>query len=165
VVTRINRFQFLRGDFQGTKDEIRPPWSLAEIHFIKHCTRCGECLKVCPEQILVSSRGGFPQVDFRVGECTFCAACAERCPSDALDIQRSINAAPWAVKAQVKDNCLALRGVVCRTCGEQCEVAAIRFRQCIGGVAQPELSVSQCTGCGACFAPCPVQAIELKPMA
>ena len=58
-------------------------------------------------------------------------------------------------------SCLAYGNVVCRSCGETCEVGAIRFRPRLGGAAVPEVEGGKCTGCGACMAPCPVKAIVL----
>ena len=68
----ISRAQFLRGDVGGKHRPFRPPWALDEYDFTETCTRCGECIKQCEEQILVEARGKFPVVDFRRGECTFC---------------------------------------------------------------------------------------------
>jgi len=71
----ISRAQFLRGDVGGKHRPFRPPWALDEYDFTETCTRCGECIKQCEEQILVEARGKFPVVDFRRGECTFCEVC------------------------------------------------------------------------------------------
>ena len=40
---------------------------------------------------------------------------------------------------------------------------AIRFPLVAGGVPRPEIDTGACTGCGACVAPCPVNAIERVP--
>lgn len=56
---------------------------------------------------------------------------------------------------------MARGNVVCRTCGDACEAAAIRFRPRLGGAALPEVDGEKCTGCGACVAPCPAAAITL----
>ncbi len=58
-------------------------------------------------------------------------------------------------------DCLAQRNVVCRTCGEMCEVGAIRFSPRIGAAALPALQDSACTGCGECLPICPTHAISL----
>jgi ferredoxin-type protein NapF len=59
-------------------------------------------------------------------------------------------------------DCLAARGVVCRSCGDSCPHAAIRFWPRIGGPALPEILDDACTGCGACVGVCPVSAIEVR---
>jgi ferredoxin-type protein NapF len=43
-----------------------------------------------------------------------------------------------------------------------CDAGAIRFKPTLGGVTSPALDLSLCTGCGACVAPCPTQAISMK---
>jgi len=64
-------------------------------------------------------------------------------------------------RAVITRDCLAYNNVVCRSCGEACEAAAIRFRPRLGGAAVPEVDEGKCTGCGACMAPCPAKAITL----
>lgn len=156
----ISRAQFLRGDIRGERRSIRPPWSLPEPAFISACTRCGDCIRGCETRVLQGVRGGYPAVDFARGECTFCGACAAACSAGA--ITRSDSASPWNLAARIGDDCLTRRAVVCRTCGERCEVDAIRFRLAPGGVATATLDASLCNGCGACVAPCPVNAITLQ---
>lgn len=57
--------------------------------------------------------------------------------------------------------CLALANVVCRSCGDVCEAAAIGFRPRLGGAAQPQLDAERCSGCGDCLSACPSAAITL----
>jgi ferredoxin-type protein NapF len=155
----VNRRQFLRGNFKSAKTPQRPPWALAEAQFIDACTRCAACVPVCPTRIIVIVRG-FPEVDFSRGECTFCGACADACKDKAL-FNGDIQARPWAIKAQVADNCLPNQGVECRICGDRCAVAAIRFSPRLGGPPLAVIDAAACTGCGACVAPCPVAAISV----
>ena len=153
-----------RGFFRGRprpKAEIRPPWALPEALFTDVCTRCNDCIRVCPEQIIISGDGGFPTVDFKRGECTFCGDCAATCKAGALQ-NSECQVWPWAIKAQVANTCLAQRGVECRICGDHCSVAAIRFSPRRGGPPLAEIDAAACTGCGACVAPCPVAAIGVS---
>lgn len=158
----ISRTQFLRGDFRGSSDPIRPPWALAEAAFTDACSRCGDCIRACPEKIIIKGRSGFPEVDFRRGECSFCGECAAHCGDAALLRDDS---APWLLRAVVTAGCLGRQGVVCMSCKEQCPHSAIRIRPQAGGVAIPEVDPLSCTGCGACYQPCPVGAIALRPTA
>jgi ferredoxin-type protein NapF len=132
---------------------------MTEPYFVEACSRCGDCIGVCPEKILETGRGGFPQVNFSKGECTFCGDCAEKCKSEALNKRTDGN--PWSLMAIVASSCLTLKQVMCRTCGESCPVGAIRFRISVGAVARPEVNPIACTGCGACFGPCPVAAVTI----
>lgn len=138
---------------------VRPPWALAEDDFVARCTRCGDCLGACPTGIIEKGRGGFPLVSFAAGECTFCGKCVEVCKPAAL--VRAEGKAPWSIRARIGEACLALQGVVCRSCGDRCEPRAIRFRLAPRGVARPELDSGACTGCGACVAVCPADAIAM----
>lgn len=163
MASRINRAQFLRGDLSGRRGPLRPPWALPEADFIETCTACGECIRACPEKILGVLRG-LPVVNFDKGECTFCAACVDTCRPGALTrAGESEGARPWTLRAEVGERCLAYQNVLCRTCLESCGERAIRFEPRLGGAALPEIIVAACTGCGACFAPCPVHAITIVP--
>lgn len=152
-----------RGFFRGRphpRAEIRPPWALDEAAFIDACTHCNDCLGACPEHIVVAGDGGFPTIDFRRGECTFCGDCASACKTGAL--QRSEGRQPWLLKAKIGPVCLPAQGVECRICGDYCDTRAIRFTPRLGGAPLPEIDVENCTGCGACVAPCPVAAITVR---
>ncbi|HQZ02458.1 MAG TPA: ferredoxin-type protein NapF [Thauera sp.] len=155
------RRSFLRGSMRAVAAAIRPPWALGEAEFISACTRCDACIDACPTSILMRADGGFPGVDFSRGECTFCADCVTACEPRAL-VRVLDEPAPWALRAQIGRACLAEAGVECRVCGERCPTVAIRFRPRLGGVALPQLDAAACTGCGACFAPCPTRAILIK---
>lgn len=155
----LSRRAFLRAGSGDDTPAVRPPWALGEPEFVARCTRCGDCLRVCGTGVIVAGHGGFPRLDFTRGECTFCGDCVTACAPAAL--QRRGDERPWQHVAAIGDACLAPRGVECRVCGESCDARAIRFRPRLGGVALPELDAAACTGCGACVAPCPTQAITL----
>ncbi len=155
----VSRRQFMRGDFKARLAPQRPPWALAEEAFLTACSRCGDCVAVCPTRIIVVVRG-YPEVDFKRGECTFCGACATACKDGALR-RDACPDGPWPIKARIAENCLAKKGVECRVCGDPCPVAAIRFSPRLGGPPVAEVDTGSCTGCGACVAPCPAAAISL----
>lgn len=154
----LSRRGFLRGRSRP-KAQIRPPWALPASDFADRCTRCNDCLRACPQGILVAGDGGYPTVDFSRGECTFCGDCVTACQTLAL--QQKTGMAAWQIRATIGEGCVARKSVECRICGEQCGESAIRFVPQAGGIAQPQLDASRCTGCGACVGPCPVAAITV----
>lgn len=154
------RRTLLGGRIHPSTPQLRPPWAIAEESFEQRCTRCGDCLSVCPTRILRPGAGGFPVVEFSLGECSFCGECVSACVPGAL--KRIPEQIPWQMSALIGDRCVARSGVECRVCGEVCDARAIGFRPRIGGVALPELDVLACTACGACISTCPTQAISME---
>ena len=156
---------FLRARIARASLPLRPPWAVPEGDFISRCSRCGDCVAACVKSgssLLKPGEGGYPVAAFDPASCTFCGDCVSACATSALDRAAWQRAdAPWSIRAQIGERCLAHDKVVCRSCGEACPVAAIRFRLQLGGVAVPELDPDRCTGCGACLPTCPVAAIAI----
>jgi ferredoxin-type protein NapF len=125
--------------------------------FTRGCTRCSDCITACPERILISGSGGFPEIDFTSGACTFCGACADACAGGAL--VRVAGEPPWHRIAAIGNSCLVTRGVSCRVCEDACDAGAIRFSP--ASRARPVIDAVLCTGCGACVRPCPVQTLTV----
>ena len=135
---------------------------LMNLRFIESCERCDDCITACPENILVRGDGGFPEVNFKLGECTFCTQCAQSCQagsiqnfysnlhSDSSSNRYSIAAKAWNLDVSISSKCLSLNAVVCRACGDNCEPQAIRFQLKVGGISEPQITAEDCTGCGAC---------------
>jgi formate hydrogenlyase subunit 6/NADH:ubiquinone oxidoreductase subunit I len=71
---------------------LRPPGSLEETDFLSLCIRCGECMKVCPNNALhpAFSEAGLeglwtPLLVPRVGYCApNCTLCSSVCPTGAI---------------------------------------------------------------------------------
>ncbi|WP_373691473.1 ferredoxin-type protein NapF [Azonexus sp.] len=162
---QLSRRAFFGAARPGQGEVVRPPWALPEREFQDACTRCNACVDICPTGLLVKGAGAYPEADFTPGRapagCTFCGDCLTACKDMAL--RQEPEQAPWALHAVFTADCLATQNVVCRTCGESCEVSAIRFPPMLGGVAKPLLDESACTGCGACLADCPTLAIRITP--
>lgn len=158
---QVSRMQFLRGDFKGKTLPLRPPWAVDESLFTEICTNCGECISQCPTHIIKQARASYPVVDFTSGECTFCNICVETCKPHAL--LKSAQKKPWSIKASInQDVCVAYKGVECRSCYDPCEARAIMMPPRLGGISIPIISTDNCTGCGACFSVCPVQAVSMS---
>jgi polyferredoxin len=73
---------------------IRPPGSLPEAEFLKRCIKCGQCMRVCPTNVIhpTGLQAGIegiwtPALDFRMGTsgCQWgCIACGNLCPTAAI---------------------------------------------------------------------------------
>lgn len=157
ATTHQTRREFFFGR-SDSNQAIRPVGAINGQDFHDVCKRCGACARACPEQIIQTGSGGYPFVDFAKGSCTFCHACIEACETGAL-----VADADWPYRATVADSCLSLNAVQCRVCQDHCDRLAIRFRLAPGGRSRPLIAEEDCTGCGACVAPCPVHAITIQP--
>jgi ferredoxin-type protein NapF len=159
--TQVSRMQFLRGDFKGKQIPLRPPWAIDESLFLEICTSCGKCISQCPTNIIKPARANFPVVDFKSGECLFCEECVNACEPRAL--LKTTQNTPWTIKASInEDVCISYQGVECRSCYDPCEANAIKMPPRLGGFSTPTVDAINCTGCGACFSICPVQAITMN---
>jgi polyferredoxin len=73
---------------------IRPPGSLDEENFLARCIRCGQCMRICPGNIIQPAlleagvQGVWtPAVDYRIGRSGClpnCIACGQVCPTAAI---------------------------------------------------------------------------------
>lgn len=71
---------------------LRPPGAVDEEFFLSRCIRCGECMKVCPNNALqpALTEAGLeglwtPILVPRIGYCeTSCVLCSEVCPTGAI---------------------------------------------------------------------------------
>lgn len=159
MTTPISRRQFLRARLSTKHSPIRPPWSIKEDDFLESCTRCGDCITACTEEV-IHSDSGYPIIDFSQSGCSFCGDCASACKSGSID--RSASTA-WPYAIQIDNNrCLAHQGIVCQVCAEQCDAQAISISLTTAAVPIPQINESQCTACGYCIATCPNQALSIN---
>jgi len=73
---------------------IRPPGALDETRFLERCIRCGQCMRVCPTNVVQPALGEAgleglwtPVLNFRLGTsgCQVnCVACGHVCPTSAI---------------------------------------------------------------------------------
>jgi ferredoxin len=73
---------------------VRPPGALAEAEFVGRCIKCGQCMRICPTNVIQPAGWEFgleglwtPVLNFRVGTsgCQYkCIACSNICPTAAI---------------------------------------------------------------------------------
>lgn len=156
---------------------VRPPGSLAEDEFLDKCIRCGECIKVCPTNVVQSLmlEAGLeglwtPVLKTELGYCEYkCNMCTQVCPTEA--IKKLTLEEKQKVKIGLayidKNRCLPWAYArPCQVCGEHCplpvkaiyleEVTVINASGKKLTVNQPHVNAELCIGCGICEIKCPV---------
>ena len=157
---------------------IRPPGSREERDFMALCSRCGQCMKVCPTNVLQPSltktgpEGVFtPEMEFRLGYCDWaCNECGKVCPTGAIEaLKLEAKRTTKIGRAYVDENrCIPfVDGQTCLVCEELCPLPekAIELREVTietpeGDeitLGQPHVIDDLCIGCGICEHRCPAQ--------
>jgi polyferredoxin len=90
----VELFPLSTGTAATSSGLIRPPGSLPEQDFLNRCIRCGQCMRICPTNIVTPSGifGGLenlwtPILNFTEGTsgCQLnCTACGHICPTSAI---------------------------------------------------------------------------------
>jgi len=162
---------------------IRPPGSTPENDFLAKCIRCGQCMRVCPNNALhptfmESGLEGVwtPIMIARIGYCEpTCTLCGQVCPTGAIEeltIKEKIGdekIKPNRIGTAFIDRGRCLPWAMarpCIVCEEYCPTSpkAIYFKEEVVTnrrgeevkVKQPYVDPDLCTGCGACEYACPV---------
>jgi len=158
---------------------LRPPGARAEPEFLELCVRCGECLKVCPQNalhpaLLQAGLEGLwtPLVVPRIGYCEpSCTLCSQVCPTGAiqpLTAPERAERVTLGVAVFDRSRCLPwAQGESCSVCEEMCPVSpkAIRLGWIITHdwrgqeveVLAPTVRPGWCIGCGICENKCPLE--------
>lgn len=154
---------------------VRPPGAQDQARFLGACVRCGKCMEVCPNGVVVPSpvEEGLvamraPRLRFdlsssdlngKLGWCDHCAEanggiarCAEVCPTGALSLKDGSAFDTMLLgKARIEhDWCLAWRLKGCTICKNACPLDAITFDD----NNRPVIDEALCNGCGSCEQVC-----------
>ncbi|WP_153448269.1 ferredoxin-type protein NapF [Vibrio algicola] len=130
----------------------RPPTAVDEDIFQRLCNQCGECAKVCPQDI-IHIQNGYPTLDVDYAHCTLCGECKKVCPTIALSGEQQ----DTGLRAQVNDTCINRYGY-CDACESSCPSQALKWQD----GARPSIELANCNGCGACKPDCYIGAISLS---
>lgn len=159
---------------------VRPPGSVPEREFLRMCIRCGECLKVCPYNVLQPM--GFDQgleglwtprvAADHAGCAPSCNTCGQVCPTGAirpLPLEEK-RFARMGLAVVDETTCLPFANrQACQACVDECKDAgynAIEFVRVHtevdeagkpieeSGYRAPVVLPDKCVGCGLCQMSC-----------
>ncbi len=188
AVTGVVLFPMMQSVVNARTDSqakvVRPPGSIDEKDFLRRCIKCGECMRVCPTNVIQPAllEGGFeglwtPILMNKIGYCEFnCVLCSQVCPTGAiipLSVEKKVGKPPFQKPLKIgtafydRGRCLPwAMNVECIVCEEVCptspkaiwfEPSAITFRDGKAGTIQrPRVDPKLCVGCGICENKCPV---------
>ena len=124
---------------------IRPPGALAEDEFLNRCLKCGQCMRICPTNIIQPAGPEMgmeslwtPTLNFRLGTSgcqPHCIACGNLCPTAAIrpiTLDEKMGRNGFAARGPVRigtafidpGRCLAwAMDTPCIVCQENCPVS------------------------------------------
>ncbi|MDR0311510.1 MAG: 4Fe-4S binding protein [Acidobacteriota bacterium] len=156
------------GAARGENAPLRPPGAVAEDVFAGLCTRCGNCIRVCPSKIILPDLGqagalGFlaPVISYEEKYCLEdCNDCVKVCPSGALQPLELEQKRRYVIGEALVDGALCFVTLAqkdCDACVAACPFDAVRIHWDEDlYAAYPLIDANRCNGCGACEAACPV---------
>ncbi len=140
---------------------FRPPGAAPEMAFLASCTRCGDCIDVCPVHAIIKApadaglAAGTPIVDPAIQACVVCQdmPCANACETGALvppaDGWASVH---MGLLELDPERCITFHGVSCGVCARACPVGERALAMDAAG--HPVLRPEACVGCGVCVTAC-----------
>lgn len=140
-------------------DYLRPPGAVEESEFLSLCTRCDECIKVCPAKAIKKYHGlmdvavGTPVIMPRENPCVLCNGllCIAACKEGALKPLEHVDKVKMGVARINQSRCLAWGGQDCQLCYIKCPLRGDAIYQEDG---KPVINEEKCVGCGVCEYAC-----------
>jgi MauM/NapG family ferredoxin protein len=154
--------------FAGRKPSrpLRPPGAVEELTFKGLCTRCGNCIRSCPYNIIRRDTEPYSITGILTPVLTFdkdycredCIRCTQVCPSGALagvDVKNKPDVSIGLARVDMKI-CLLGEDRECSACMRWCPYGAIHYVFSeIEYTLVPVIDPGKCNGCGACEKACP----------
>ena len=177
VARHLSGGKTVAGAFGGFTDPIRPPGAARQAEIGTLCVRCGNCMKVCPTNVIQPRMAGLgdlwtPVMEYSVGSCSYnCTRCGDACPTGALRKMALPEKRKYVLGLAIveKKKCYPWNtGEECLVCEEHCPIPdkAIKLvRRELGGgrtVKCPEIDRDLCNGCGICQNKCPVRPVAIR---
>jgi MauM/NapG family ferredoxin protein len=170
AVTRLAREVATRTERRvAPRKYFRPPGAMDEFSFLASCTRCGDCIPVCPVNAIIKAppgaglAAGTPMIDPAIQACVVCEdmPCAHACPTGALvPPPGGWSEVHMGVLELDPERCITFQGVTCGVCARACPVGERALVMDAGG--RPVLRPEGCVGCGVCVTACVTTPSSLK---
>jgi len=133
---------------------IRPPGAVREEKFIALCTKCDECIKVCPHQSIrklnkdFDIADGTPIIIPEETPCYLCEdfPCIKACKDGALVEVETKEQVAMGKASINEDNCMAYGAQFCEQCVRNCPVPDAIYLE----DNKPIVRGEKCVGCGIC---------------
>ena len=131
----------------GRTDWLRPPGAVSEALFLERCTKCGDCVKACPQESIVLHQDGTPVILPDQVPCYLCddVPCIAACATDALLAVAGTQDIRMGVAVVNHRLCTAGQG--CHACVSKCPTDALAMDF---NVQRLVVTVERCVGCGMC---------------
>lgn len=151
---------------------IRPPGSVEPVLYNILCSRCGNCIKACPSNIIIHNSDFnkplswmTPIISYKSGYCIeSCNVCGKVCPTGAIKLF-SIEAKSSLFMGTARintENCYLSNNMECIKCREACKYDAVEFLPGSNVLNMlPSIDNQKCLGCGACEVICPAECIKV----
>jgi ferredoxin-type protein NapG len=147
---------------------FRPPGAVDEVGFLASCTRCGDCIDVCPVHAILKTpangaglAAGTPYIDPSVQACVVCEdmPCAAACETGALVHQEWVGIRMGLLELDTQ-RCITFQGSQCGVCARACPVGESALA--LDDLGRPVLKREGCVGCGVCVTACVTLPSSLK---
>jgi ferredoxin-type protein NapG len=149
----------------GGKKYLRPPGAIDEAAFLLTCTRCGDCAKACPTNVIkflpptAGAAVGTPYIDPLDKACDLCGKCQPVCAPKALLPVSDPKQVRMGLAIIDTATCWAYQGSICDLCYQRCPYPDEAIKLVEG---KPVIVPDLCTGCGQCAYVCVSMPVSIR---